>query len=156
MKIEKTVKKGKEIKTITLIDEVPQGQKGRKVMVLTEDGAEYVSKLASLGCTTQEIADDFGIDLKTLLNPRNRARFQDAVRNGKSTFKTSIRTSQMKIMKGGSAPMAIFLGKNYLDQADTKENVQPDGVISPIEVFAKALAKYKDDEDDDRDSSSPE
>lgn len=147
MKVEKVVKKSGKVRTVVLLDEIKIGKKGRKAIFLTDDGAEYISKMASLGCTVEEIADDMGVSLSVLTNSRNKAKYQEAVRNGRSVFKTSIRTSQMKIMKGGSAPMAIFLGKNYLDQADVKGAVEQEGVVQPIQEFAKALARYKDTED---------
>ena len=147
MKVEKVVRKGKDVRTITLMEEKRIGAKGRKAIFLTDDGAEYIAKMASLGCTVEEIADDMGVSLRVLTNSRNREKYQEAVRNGRSVFKTSIRTSQMKIMKSGSAPMAIFLGKNYLDQADIKASTEQEGVVSPIAEFAKALSRYKDAED---------
>ena len=64
---------------------------------------------------------------------------------GHSDFTRSIRNSQYKIMRQGSATMAIFLGKNYLGQTD-KVEVTDANAPSPLTEFAKALSKYKDDE----------
>ena len=142
----KTVKREGKTKQIVVLEEQPSKNPKRPYQVLTDpEGVEYVAKLASMGCTREEIAEDLGVCTDTLLNPRNREKFNRAMAMGHSDFTSSIRNSQYKIMKQGSATMAIFLGKNYLGQTD-KVEVTDANAPSPLTEFAKALSKYKDDE----------
>ncbi len=142
----KTVKREGKTKQIVVLEERPSKNPKRPYQVLTDpDGVEYVAKMASMGCTREEIAEDLGVCTDTLLNPRNREAFNKAMAMGHADFTRSIRNSQYKIMRQGSATMAIFLGKNYLGQTDKVEMV--DGSApNPLTEFAKALAKYKDED----------
>lgn len=142
----KTVKRDGKTRTIVVLEEQPSKNPRRPYQVLTDpEGVEYVAKLASIGCNQEEIAEDLGVCVDTLMNPRNRANFKKAMAMGHSDFARSIRNSQYKIMKQGSATMAIFLGKNYLGQTDKVEMVDATAP-SPMAEFAKALARYRDEE----------
>lgn len=131
--------------------------KGRSRLVLTEEGAKYVAKLSAFGCTKEEIADEFGVSVNSLTNRTNKSLFDDAFKKGQGRFKTSIRVTQTKIMKRGSASMAIFLGKNYLGQSDAPVQVKEE--VSPMEAFAKTFAqqenKLKKESDGDSTSEKP-
>lgn len=118
--------------------------RGHPAYVLTEDGAKFISKLASFGCTKEEIAAEMGVSMMTLLNDNNRTMVDEAIQRGAAKFKTSIRVNQHKIMRQGSASMAIFLGKNYLGQKDTITQEIP---TTGLSEFAKAMQEYKDDAD---------
>lgn len=106
---------------ITIFKNVRSRKGGRAALVLTPEGADYIAKLASLGCTQEEIADSIGVSLTVMHNSNNRELCEDALKRGRTQFLTSIRTAQSKIMKSGNSSMAIFLGKNYLGQHDTVE-----------------------------------
>lgn len=121
-----------------------KNKRGRASYVLTDDGAKYISKLASFGCLKEEIAGELGVSFDTLLNETNRDKVDEAYKKGQARFKTSIRVNQTKIMKRGSASMAIFLGKNYLGQKDTITQEIP---ATGLSDFAKAMQEYKDDAD---------
>lgn len=127
---------------LTLLKKVKGKGTGSTYLLLTEDGAQYVTKLASFGCTIEEIAGEIGVSVPTLTNARNKTLFYEAFQKGSFQFKTSIRVSQSRIMKKGSAPMAIFLGKNYLGQKDT---ITQDIPATALSEFAKAMSEYKDD-----------
>ena len=106
---------------ITIFKSVRSRKGGRAALVLTPEGADYIAKLASLGCTQEEIADSIGVSVTMMHNSNNSELCEDALKRGRTHFLTSIRTAQSKIMKGGNSSMAIFLGKNYLGQHDTVE-----------------------------------
>ena len=78
---------------------------------------EQVKKLAALQCTYQEMAAFFDCDETTL-----RRNFASVIKEGKEAGKMSLRRYQFELAKK-SAAMAIFLGKNYLNQTDNQNVV---------------------------------
>ena len=137
-------------KDILIMEAVP-GNGQRPNLILTDEGAEYVAKLAGYGCTQEEIASDVGVHFNTLNNVRNRAKFKAAVERGKLTFTQSIRANQMVIMKRGSAAMAIFLGKNYLGQTD-RANIEVNEY--PMEAFVAAIQSKANRDDETKDDET--
>ena len=93
---------------------------GRPKKEIDED---QVFKLASIGCTYQEIADFFSVDKSTILN-----RFSHVVKEGHTEVKKSIRRAQLDLAMKGNASMLIWLGKQMLGQRD-----QPDESSAPVE-----------------------
>lgn len=89
---------------------------------------DIVFKLASIGCTQQEIADWFQCDKSTLRN-----RFSDVIKEGHSEIKQSIRREQLAVALKGNATMLIWLGKQMLGQKEQpKEQTQGAGTIKPV------------------------
>lgn len=68
---------------------------------------------------------------------------QEAYELGDERGKASLRHIQWKIAEGGNASMAIFLGKNRLDQADKTEHLGKDGgpLIVELVKFTDAADK---------------
>lgn len=83
------------------------------------DQTEF-EKLCALQCTEQEICGWFGISDRTLerwcKNVYDRT-FVDVFAEKRQAGKISLRRSQFHLAEK-SAAMAIWLGKNYLDQHD--------------------------------------
>tara|TARA_R100000773_G_C4210398_1_gene110119 strand:+ start:1171 stop:1473 length:303 start_codon:yes stop_codon:yes gene_type:complete len=75
--------------------------------------ANEVQKLASFGCTNTEIAEFFNCNEATI-----RKGFSEYLTKGRSMKKIRLRQIQWKIAENGSCAMAIFLGKNILNQSD--------------------------------------
>jgi len=74
-----------------------------------------VEKLASYGCTLNEIADYFSVDVNTI-----RRRFKKDVTKGKVGVKIRLRKAQLATAIEDKNPtMQIWLGKNMLNQSDT-------------------------------------
>ena len=76
--------------------------------------------LCGLQCTKDEICGFFDITDKTLDNwchATYKANFSDVFRQKRGTGKISLRRSQFKLAEK-NATMAIWLGKQYLDQRD--------------------------------------
>ena len=71
-------------------------------------------------CTNEEIADVLGVGVDLITNDNNNAVFQAAKREGQVRGKMSLRRKQFALAEK-NANMAIFLGKNYLDQKDKQE-----------------------------------
>lgn len=103
-----------------------------------------IRSLALLQCSDREAAAHFGISLKTwreLLRIDTKAK--EAWEFGREVGKTSLRRKQFRLAET-SAPMAIFLGKQYLGQNDVQvlEHSGPNG--APIRTQAidfKSLTK---------------
>ena len=74
--------------------------------------AEQVEKLASMQCTYEEIASFFGVSKSTISD-----NFRTEITKGRSVGKISLRRNQFKLSET-NATMAIWLGKQYLDQKD--------------------------------------
>ena len=75
--------------------------------------ANEVQKLASFGCTNTEIAEFFNCSEATI-----RQGYFEYLTKGRSMKKIRLRQIQWKIAENGSCAMAIFLGKNILNQSD--------------------------------------
>lgn len=93
---------------------------GRPRMLLNERGAAVIKRMAEIMCTNEEIADVLGVGVDLITNDNNNAVFQAAKRKGQVRGKMSLRRKQFALAEK-NANMAIFLGKNYLDQKDKQE-----------------------------------
>ena len=101
-----------------------------------------LEKLCALQCTDAEIASWFGVSIRTIESRRKQAPYALAMERGRGKGKISIRRNQMKLLELGNATMAIWLGKNYLDQRDhpvelTGANGTP--IKLSVEVFDAIL-----------------
>lgn len=96
-------------------------------------------KLCGLQCTKEEICDWFMITDKTLdawCKREYKASFSVIFRQKRSRGKISLRRSQFRLAEK-SASMAIFLGKNYLDQTDSHEYEDNDALSKLDEILSE-------------------
>lgn len=77
---------------------------------------EMIEKLASIGCTIEEIASVVGCCRDTL-----HRRFSDTLKKGQDTAKVSLRRMQWRSAATGNVTMQIWLGKNMLGQSNKHE-----------------------------------
>src|SRR5437879_11836445 len=77
-----------------------------------------LEKLCVLHCSDREIADWFGLSLRTIERRRHEPEFAAVMDRGRSKGKISVRRIQMKLVEAGNCTMAIWLGKNMLGQTD--------------------------------------
>ena len=85
---------------------------------------EIVKKLCGIQCTAEEIATFFGVSADTIdrrLREKYKVGFAEFFKKNNSQGKISLRRNQFALSKK-SAGMAIFLGKNYLNQRDRFDN----------------------------------
>lgn len=75
-----------------------------------------VSKLAAYGHTNKEIAEFFDCSTDTL-----ERRFAKELRKGRNELRMRLRIKQIQTAMKGNAALLIFLGKQYLGQADKME-----------------------------------
>lgn len=88
-----------------------------------------VERLAAIMCTESEIAAVLGTCVRTLQRDKEFCRIY---KKGMDTGRASIRRSQFEMMKAGNATMAVWLGKQYLDQ---KDHIKSDvDVTQPIKL----------------------
>lgn len=77
---------------------------------------ENVKKLASIGCTYEEIALITGMARATVIR-----KFSDEFAAGQADLKMSLRRMQLDAAKKGDVSMLRHLGKHYLGQKDTTD-----------------------------------
>lgn len=91
---------------------------------------KQVEKLASYGLTNKEIAEALGFDDSTL-----KRRFENFLTKGKANLKQRLKRKQIDVALAGNVSMLIWLGKQYLGQADKlDENGEYEIVINRKEV----------------------
>ena len=74
---------------------------------------KQVEKLASYGLTNKEISEALGYDDSTL-----KRKFENFLTKGKANLKQRLKRKQIDVALAGNVSMLIWLGKNYLGQAD--------------------------------------
>lgn len=91
---------------------------------------EMVDKLASIGCTGDEIAAVLGCCRDTLY-----ARFSNSLKKGQHKAKAALRRMQWQSATSGNVTMQIWLGKNMLGQSSKHEIQTSDQQIIKIIHF---------------------
>ena len=93
--------------------------------------------LCGLQCTLEEICGFFSVTDKTLDGWCKRTyglSFSEVFKQKRGTGKISLRRAQFRLAEK-NANMAIWLGKQYLDQKDiVEQNINTDGVKVIIDV----------------------
>lgn len=74
---------------------------------------KQVEKLASYGLTNKEISEALGYDDTTL-----KRKFENFLTKGKANLRQRLKRKQIDVALGGNVSMLIWLGKQYLGQAD--------------------------------------
>ena len=89
-------------------------KKAKKKIELSEE--EKIEKLASYGLTNKEIAEALGYDENTL-----KRNFEIFLIKGKANLKMRLKKKQIDVAFKGNVTMLIWLGKQYLGQAEKVE-----------------------------------
>jgi len=94
---------------------------------------KQVEKLASYGLTNKEISEALGYDDSTL-----KRKFENFLTKGKANLKQRLKRKQIDVALGGNVSMLIWLGKQYLGQADKlDENGEYEIVINRTTIEDK-------------------
>lgn len=104
----------------------------RKIPINWDD----VEKLCSLHCTGEEIAAFLKISYDTLerrIKSDFKMTFAEYYKKYSSSGKLSLRRKQFEMALKGNISMLIWLGKQYLDQADRQELTGRDGKSIKVE-----------------------
>lgn len=93
---------------------------------------KQLETLASIQCTLVEIAAVMGCSKRTL-----QRNYRKVILAGRKKGRASVRRAQWKLLQGGNATMAIWLGKQLLGQTDkaAMEHTGKDG--GPIKTENK-------------------
>jgi hypothetical protein len=83
-----------------------------------EVNVEQIETLARIHCTYEEIAAVTGVSTKTL-----QRNYVHLIEKGREEGKASLRRIQFKKALEGHPTMMIWLGKQYLDQKDKREDM---------------------------------
>jgi hypothetical protein len=93
---------------------VPNGR-GRPRAKIDLDELE---RLCVLQCSQPEIAAFFRVSLATIERRAQQQKFRDVMERGYLIGKISVRRKQMQLLEAGDRTMAVWLGKQLLDQRD--------------------------------------
>lgn len=96
--------------------------KGQRKQAQEKIDQSQFEKLCGIQCTEEEIASVFGVSVHTLerwCENTYGEKFGNVFREKRSFGKASLRRAQWgKALESGDTTMLIFLGKQYLGQAD--------------------------------------
>jgi hypothetical protein len=93
-----------------------------------------VEKLASVGCTLEEIGAVVGVSERTLIRREKNEKFRDAMKRGRSCGRVNLRRMMWKSAMGGNVRALIRLGKQMLGQRsfEGKEKNYADRAVPPL------------------------
>lgn len=106
-----------------MLDKQTKNKGGRPRILFTEKQWKEFEDLCGLQCTKLEISEWFSIDDKTLenlLKEHYNKGFSEVFAQKRTKGLISLRRRQFQLAESNPA-LAIFLGKNYLNQADKQE-----------------------------------
>lgn len=95
--------------------------RGRKSLILTEDGEEWIAREIGMGAMIDDLAKELGINVTTLYTKVNGPKTKRAIQNGEGIVNNRLRRAQIKSALNGNATMLVWLGKNRLGQTDKVE-----------------------------------
>lgn len=78
---------------------------------------EVLKKLCAIHCSWDEISDIMQVDRRTL-----ERRFAQAIQEGRSQGKMSLRRKRYEVAMNGNVPMLIWLSKQILGETDKMEH----------------------------------
>jgi hypothetical protein len=104
-----------------------------------------LEKLCSMHCSDDEIAAWFGVSVRTIQNRRTQPKFTKVMHRGKARGCINVRRAQIRLLEGGNAAMAVWLGKNLLGQRDNMQITGANG--GPIQTENKPdFSRLSEDE----------
>lgn len=115
---------------------------------------DQLEKLCQIQCTAEEIAGWFGVSVDTVerrIKETHGVTFAEYFKKHSASGKISLRRTQYKMAETNPA-MAIWLGKQYLDQKDHRHyenlNVNVDGQLSPeLQEAKREMLERLEDKD---------
>lgn len=133
-------KKGPKIPKPKVAPKLARNARGRPAIVVNWELIDY---LASIKCTSEEIAGACGCDHETLrrkwatLNPG--ILFEHYLDEKRSLGRASLRRKQFEVAQSGNVTMLIWLGKQLLDQKDRQDVTSGDAPLPSGDVVRKVV-----------------
>lgn len=115
-----------------------KSNRGRKKIEFTDEQFKQLEKLCEIQCSVEETSHFFQVDADTLnriIKEEYGVTFSAFKERFSSYGKICLRRRQFQLSKT-NASMAIFLGKQYLNQRDERQdfNIKPEiSIILPAE-----------------------
>jgi NADH/NAD ratio-sensing transcriptional regulator Rex len=108
-----------------MTDEPEQKKAGRPAHEFTDEQKDQIERLAEIQCSNKEIAYIMGCSVDTL-----RRHYTDHVELGKTNGKIKLRRAQWRnAIDDNNTTMQIWLGKNYLGQAESPINTEDNQIL---------------------------
>jgi hypothetical protein len=103
-----------------------------------------LERMGRAGCSLQEVADFFGVSLRTLRAPHMRDEIDRVMRMSYSVAKLEVREKQLASALSGQPVGQIWYGKQHLNQSDRQQVTGANGgpleyVSTSVEHLAEAL-----------------
>jgi hypothetical protein len=98
---------------------------------------EQLEKLSELQCTQEEIASFFRLSLSTIKRLAATPEVRNILDRGAALGRIRLRRQQFKLLREGSNPMAIWLGKQFLGQRDRVEQTLRAPQGDPLRIEAE-------------------
>jgi hypothetical protein len=125
---------------------------GRPPKIVADDKTlQTLSGLAKIQCTTKEASAVLGISEPTFIDFLKREpKARETWDNGRPSGRASLRRLQFKLAETNAA-MAIWLGKQYLEQSDKAqhEHSGPGGGPIPYHKIERVIVDPKPELEDD-------
>lgn len=137
---------GKLVDIDIFFEKVPSGG-GRPKKVLTEDAQKLIENMARIFCTEEEIATCLGTTPDTLLNENNKELFRTAIKRGQANGHQSLRRKQYELAMRGNVSMLVWLGKQYLGQAERQsiDVTTGDEKLNEMKTYLEFIKNGKED-----------
>jgi hypothetical protein len=106
--------------------------------------------LCVVQATAEEIAAFFGCSTDTIsraVQEKHGCTFAEYLGQKRGKGKISLRRAQMQAALAGDKTMLIFLGKQYLGQADRIEQVDPDRARAAVAAEMAAFRRARQERD---------
>gem|GEM_PF-555866 len=98
---------------------------------------KQLEKLCELQCTQEELATFFRVSLSTIKRLAATPEVRQLIDRGAALGRIAVRRQQFKLLREGSATMAIWLGKQYLGQRDKVEQTLRTPPGDPLRIEAE-------------------
>ena len=114
---------------------------------------QQIDKMCAISCTGEEMASVLGVDYDTLVAACKRdhkSRFSEYIKQKSLGGKMSLRRKQYDQAMSGNSTMLIWLGKQWLKQAEKVDDLDSEGaqplsitfnVSEPVEEIKVTNAK---------------
>ena len=128
-------------KKLGIVDSKSPKKPGNRSQKRIQSDEEKIYDLAKIGCTQEEMASILKINIDTITD-----RHSEIVKEGYAHMNMSLRRKQFLVASQGNATLLMFLGKNRLNQNDSKHitfnqdnNLSEDQIQKKLRILMNEL-----------------